>query len=240
MNARPQVKAIFLLIAGCSAIVPRGHGSESKSAPPDPLYYSAVVPIREQEGILTFPGDRPEKKPNESAAAEERAKAEREARYKAAMIKVRTEVTLVANRLLKELSASINVDLLTLNPDPRTVESSDRSKTKNPINQRFAGRFQITGRAKISDAAEIKKLAEALRLGFAESTGESADCFEPGHALLFSSSNKDYLAILCFRCGRAELCEVGNNENSAALLLSRSPEKTFDAVFAAHGLKKAP
>jgi hypothetical protein len=240
MNIGPQVKAIFLLIAGCSMTVPSSQGSESKPAPPDPLYYSAVVPIPEQEGILTLPGDPLPKITKESVAAEERARAQRKARYEAAMLKTRVEVTLVANRMLRELSASTNVELLTLNPDPRTFESSHRFENRNTVSRGFVGGFQITGRAKISGTAEIKKLADALRLGFAESNGESGDCFEPGHALLFSSSDKQYLAILCFRCGRAELREVGNNENSATLLLSRSPEKTFDVVFAAHGLKNVP
>ena len=162
------------------------------------------------------------------------------AKFEKELMEHRKEQTQIADRILDKLAASQDVEILSLDPDTNLMEGTNSGSTRYTANDKFAGGFKIIGVKSIRITAEITQLVDALRTGLLESKGESAECFAPRHGIRFTVSGKTYLAIICFQCLQAYLCEVKNPKDAADLLLSSSPEKTFDAIFAKHGLKKAP
>lgn len=206
------------------------------------LYHTAVVPFDPSLSAEPIPANDPRAPGKKPESLDEIAKlrAERKERQREELLKFRQRETAIANRILAELSACSEIELITLDPDPQKAASPQRDTTRYTSNEMFAGGFKIVGRASTHDSLEIKNLAAALKRGFTESTNESGECFMPRHGLRFSNTGKDYLAVVCFECMQAYLCEIGNEKNHADLLIARTPEREFDAIFAKHGLKNTP
>jgi hypothetical protein len=236
------MKTPSLLVVAAILVISLQRHCESATPASTVLYYTAFVPMREQRGVLTYPdGDGP-RAPILSPEAQEKIETERQAREQAAVLKHRREQTSIANRLLEIFAATTTIELLSLNPDPRLVSLTNSGGLPSyTSNDYHAGGFKITGRAQTASVLEIGELVAGLRMGFKDSTGESCDCaFEPRYSLRFAANGRNYLAVVGFESQRAYLCEIGNSANRADLLIARTPEREFDAIFAKHGLKKTP
>jgi hypothetical protein len=214
-------------------------GRAATPATVNPALFSPAFEPFSSELFTPIVGTESKKTP-EAIAAESKLEAERLTRFAEVLLQNRREVTLTATALLDVLTACDELELISLNPDPRLLESDQEAGTRYTLNAKFAGGFKIVSRATTKESAEIKDLAEALRKGFAESDGDSPDCFSPRHCLRYTNNGKTYLAIICLECQQAYLCELGNDKNRADLLMARSPKKTFDAIFSKHGLIVAP
>jgi hypothetical protein len=162
---------------------------------------------------------------------------ERSRRAEVRHTKHREQETLAANRILAALESCRRVELLALNPDPRLANQEPKNTN---LSEKIAGGYLINARASSRVPAEIRALANALRSGFSEARPESGECFEPRHGLLFEADGKTLMAVICFSCTQAYLCEIGKPTSNVGLVISQSPEATFDSIFAKYGLPKAP
>jgi len=136
------------------------------------------------------------------------------------------------NRLAAPVTAALEKPdqfiLYSLNPDSRHAPDDKQSEDN------FHG-YLVLGETSIDDRAEQKKLVDALQRGIAESDGTVAGCFNPRHGIRVVVGDKIYDLVICFECLSALVYEDGTRRQQ--VLVTKSPQPTFDAALQAGGVK---
>ena len=97
--------------------------------------------------------------------------------------------------------------------------------------------YKILGKTPVADPATRRKLGDALRRGDRENNDTAAGCFNPRHGIHAASPGKTLDLVICFECYQAQVYE--NGQRQAGLLLSPSPQKTFDEALRAAGVRRS-
>jgi hypothetical protein len=94
------------------------------------------------------------------------------------------------------LGSATHVELFSLNGDPRRVDATAKK----------IGSWQVLGESGVLDEPARERSKRALQALIANDEGADAQrCFMPHHALVAEHDGHRLEAILCFRCGNAEL-----------------------------------
>ena len=118
--------------------------------------------------------------------------------------------------------------LYSLNPDPRHAPKDEKS------DDNFHG-YLVLGSTEIEKRSEQKKLVSALERGIAASDGTAAACFNPLHGIRVQVGDKTFDLVICFECLSASIYE--NGQRREGVLLTASPQPTFNAVLKAAGVR---
>lgn len=94
----------------------------------------------------------------------------------------------------------------------------------------------ITGRSRTKKKEEIEQMIAALRKSIREAPDETYECFEPRHALRARIGSREVEIVLCFECLQGI---IRVDKDVTQFPMTADAEKTFDKIFAQHGLKKA-
>jgi hypothetical protein len=93
----------------------------------------------------------------------------------------------------------------------------------------------VLGKKEIKDDKERKKLLEALRLGVEDNFGMVAGCFIPRHGIRLKKEAETIDLVICFQCMSVEVFK--GDKKQPGFLISDGPQKTFNAVLSAPGVK---
>jgi hypothetical protein len=122
-------------------------------------------------------------------------------------------------------------ELYSLDPDePRT----DKDGKPAAVKDGFHG-WKVLGKTEVKGAAERKRLADALRLGAEDNFGMAAACFIPRHGIRLTGDGKTVDLVICFQCLQVEV--FVNGDSKKGFLTTDEPQKAFDAVLKAAGVK---
>jgi hypothetical protein len=128
------------------------------------------------------------------------------------------------------LAKADTFELYSLDP---AREPEERGKAE-PAKDTFHG-WKVLGKTEIKGKAERKRLAEALRLGAEDNFGVAAACLIPRHGLRLTGGGKTVDLVICFQCLSVQV--FVNGERKDGFLTTGDPQKEFDAVLKAAGVK---
>lgn len=122
--------------------------------------------------------------------------------------------------------------LLTLDPkEPDTFAEGSPLPTDEDT---FHG-YHILGQTQIKK--ERTELLLALYKGIAESDGTAAACFIPRHGISATAEGETVDLVICFQCLSLQI--HSKNAHGKSVLLTSSPQPTFQRVAQKGGLKTA-
>jgi hypothetical protein len=128
------------------------------------------------------------------------------------------------------LAKADTFELYSLDP---AREPEERGKAE-PAKDTFHG-WKVLGKTEVKGEAERKGLADALRLGAEDNFGVVAACFIPRHGLRLTGGGKTVDLVICFQCLSVQV--FMNGERKGGFLTTGDPQKAFDAVLKAAGVK---
>jgi hypothetical protein len=121
-------------------------------------------------------------------------------------------------------------ELISLDPEPKT----DKDGKVVPVKDGFHG-WKVLGKTEVKEAAVRKRLSDALRLGAEDNFGMAAGCFIPRHGIRLKDGARTVDLVICFQCLSAQV--FVNGERKEGFLTTGEPQKAFDAVLKAAGVK---
>lgn len=95
--------------------------------------------------------------------------------------------------------------------------------------------WEVLGKMEVKDKADRKRLADALRLGAEDNFGMAAACFIPRHGIRLKEGEKTIDLVICFQCLSVQVFE--NGQSKPGFLTTGEPQKVFDGVLRAAGIK---
>jgi hypothetical protein len=128
------------------------------------------------------------------------------------------------------LDAPDEFELLSLNPDHEA-----RSKGSAGSKGETFHDWPVLGKTKVTEA-DRKRVMEALERGIGENNGMAAACFNPRHGIRATKGGKTVELEICFECMSMTIYVDGERKGA---LTTGSPQKTFDEVLIAAGVKLA-
>jgi len=123
-----------------------------------------------------------------------------------------------------------SLEIVALDPDWPTEESR-----KDPSTMHGYG---VRGRAVLKDRGLRLELLSALAKGAKENDDMAAACFNPRHAIIAQSNGKLCEIIICFECLTFQIWDGTTRVENG--LISETPCRTFDQIFADAGLSVDP
>ena len=116
---------------------------------------------------------------------------------------------------------------------PAEVEAPAASPAAGSSQQVLHG-YQVLGSTELTDADQRRAL-EALRRSRDESTGISAKCFEPRHALRGEQDGRQVDVVICFQCMSMVVHE---GEESSWVPITHAAESTLSRLLDAAGVQR--
>jgi hypothetical protein len=95
--------------------------------------------------------------------------------------------------------------------------------------------FSVLGKKEIKSDKDRKKLLEVLRLGVEDNYGFVSPCFSPRHGIRLKKGAETIDLVICFQCSSVQVFK--NDKKDQGFLISDGPQKTFNAVLKAAGVK---